>query len=155
MLLRNEHERSHKYVAVLQVDVKIIKNLKSTSVMSLHWHLLLGYEYKLIWCLKHLLEIDQSRVLESELEHHHLPQDLLPAWLPFPPLPDKFGGHFFTSLIVDAFLYNSKLSPAKKKKHHLTINSETTNKLSTEIVNNNISSNILKQRHFNHVDVHF
>lgn len=88
--------------------------------MSLHWHLLFSNEYKLIWCLEHLLEIDQSRVLESELEHHHLPQDLLPAWLPFPPLPDKFGGHFFTSLIVDAFLYNSKLSPAKKKKRTLS-----------------------------------
>lgn len=36
ILLRNEHETSHKFVAVLQVDVKIIKNLKSTSVMSLH-----------------------------------------------------------------------------------------------------------------------
>lgn len=119
----------------------------------MHWHLLFSYEYELIGCLEHLLEIDQSRVLESKLEHHHLPQDLLPAWFPFPPLADKFGGHFFPCFIVDAFLNNSKLSSAKKKKISDTKNSETTNKLSTETENNKISSNILEQWHFDHVDI--
>lgn len=115
----------------------------------MHWHLLLSYEYELIGCLEHLLEIDQSRVLESKLEHHHLPQDLLPAWFPFPPLADKFGGHFFPCLIVDAFLYNSKLSSAKEKK---ICNKKNQKQQINFPLKLRISGNILEQWHFDHVD---
>lgn len=56
--------------------------------------------------------------------------------------PVSLWMHFFTTANF----------PLRKKKKYVTKNSETTNKLFTEIENNKISSNILEQWHFDDVD---
>ena len=72
-------------------------------------------EDEFLWRLVHLKEIDEPGVFQGLFQHHHFPQDLLPAGLALAALLDELGSNHLLCLIVDTLLHHGKLTPEIKK----------------------------------------